>query len=70
MMSDNDLSRKLKDISREAKTEKSDAEAQMNTRTPTQPSRSGGGMWSMWPMYLCFGMLFLILAFTVLPRLI
>jgi hypothetical protein len=69
MMSDHDLSRKLTDISRDAKPRMSNPEAEMDyTRTPAQPTRSDGGMWSMWPMYLCFGMLLVILAFSVLPR--
>lgn len=68
MMTDHHLSRKLTDISRDAKPRSSDPEAEMDyTRTPAQSTRSGD-MWSMWPMYLCFGMLFVVLAFTVLPR--
>lgn len=69
MMSDNDLSRKLSEVSRDAKPRMSEPETKMDLpHTTTPPTGPEGGMWSMWPMYLCFGMLFLILAFTVLPR--
>ncbi len=69
MMSDNDLSKKLSEISRDAKPRMSDPEIELDpfhtamSRTPTK-----GNTWSMWPMYLCFGMLFVILMFTFLPR--
>jgi hypothetical protein len=53
----------------DAKPRMSEPETKMDpTHTTTPPTRSEGDMWSMWPMYLCFGMLFVILAFTVLPR--
>jgi hypothetical protein len=69
MMSDNDFSKKLSGISRDPKPQMADPVLEMDlSHTTTPPTRPKGSMWPMWPMYLCFGMLFVILAFTVLPR--
>jgi len=64
MMTDHDLSRNLTGVSRDAKLRMADAE-KSGTSPPAQPRRFDG---AMWPMYLCFGMLILVLAFTILPR--
>lgn len=68
MMSDNDLSKKLSEI-RDTKPRMSDPEIESGrSRTVMPPKSANGNRWSMWPMYLCFGVLFVVLLFTVIPR--
>lgn len=68
MMSDNDLSKKLSEI-QDTKPRMSDPEIDLgSSRTVMPPKPVQGNRWSMWPMYLCFGMLFVVLIFTLLPR--
>lgn len=68
MMSDNDLSKKLSEI-QDTKPRMSDPEIELDrSRTTMPPKSANGNRWSMWPMYLCFGVLFVVLLFTLIPR--
>lgn len=65
MMSDNDLSKKLSEISQDTKSHMAEA------NRPSRAVPSGlltGNTWSMWPMYLCLGVLFVLLIYTLIPR--
>lgn len=69
MMSDNDLSKKLSEI-QDTKPRMSDPEIGLGpSRAAMAPKPAQGNRWSMWPMYMCFGVLLMILIFSILPRL-
>lgn len=65
MMSDGDLSRKLSEISQDAKSHMAEAE-RTSRAVPSRPVK--GNTWSMWPMYLCLGVLFVLLILSLIPR--
>lgn len=67
MISDN-LSKKLSEI-QDTKPLMSDPEIESGrSRTVMPPKSANGNRWSMWPMYLCFGVPFVVLLLTVMPR--
>lgn len=69
MMSDNEFAKKLSEV-QDARPRISDPGIESSPfRAGMAPKPAQGNGWSMWPMYMCFGMLFVILIFTILPRL-